>query len=96
MVGDGCGEKNPFFRLVQERNRRELYVPIDADVDGVLEDLQQIEFFKSRYRDMPSSHSEDDEPVSINVQGSLFLLRRVLILAHDWIHAKMLTSEVPF
>jgi hypothetical protein len=46
--------------------------------------------------DMPSLPSEDAETVSLSVQGSLFVLRKDLILAHDWMPAKILTSEVTF
>jgi hypothetical protein len=40
--------------------------------------------------------SDEEETVSINVQGCLFVLREDLILAHDWMPAKMLTSEISF
>jgi hypothetical protein len=39
---------------------------------------------------------EIQDLVSLSVQGSSFLLRRDFILEHDWMVAKILTSEVPF
>lgn len=36
-----------------------------------------------------------DETVQLSVQGSLFILRKDVLLAHDWMPAVMLTSDVP-
>ena len=48
-----------------------------------------------RMEDLLKETTISDDMVSLSVQGSSFILKKDFVLSHDWMVAKIVTSEIP-